>query len=304
MALNQHSTKDRIGFIGLGAMGGPMARSLLIGGQRVVGYDLDVEARTRFMESGGTLARTPEELVRATTVVFTSLPDSATFADVAETRLLPHSHNGQVFVDTGTVVPAQIRRLARMFARRGAVLLDAPVSGGPDGAEAGTLRLFVGGDLDTFNRVKPLLQIVGDKEHVSFCGPSGSGQVVKGVNQLAMGLVNAALLESVAYGVNAGITPDTLRELVGGEDGWRKMLADICTKVEKSEAEGVGIKVGQYAMFLLEAREKGFDLPICKGLLSYLAKAEPVIREANRMSPSFWRELTTGAAAKRAAARK
>jgi 3-hydroxyisobutyrate dehydrogenase-like beta-hydroxyacid dehydrogenase len=164
--------------------------------------------------------------------------------------------------------------------------------------------MFVGGDLDTFNKIRPLLESIGDKDHISFCGPSGSGQVVEGVNLMAQGLINAALLESVSYGINAGITPETLRGLLGGDDGWRKMLAQICTTVEKNEAEAVGIRVGQYALFLTEAREKGFDLPVSRGLLAYLAKAEQVLKEGNRMAPSLWRELTTGAAAKRAAARK
>ena len=285
-------------------MGGPMARNLLIAGQRVLGYDIQEPPRTRFMESGGTLARTPEELVRATSMVFTCLTDSATFVDVAETRLLPHSHHGQVFIDLGSVVPSQTRRLARAFARKGAVLMDAPVSGCPQGAEKGSVRMFVGGDLDTYNKIKSLLGILGDEKRIAFCGASGSGQVVQGVAQLTTGLLNAALLESLAYGINAGITPETLRELVGGGDGWRGQVSELCKKIEKNEAEDIGIKFGDYIMCLTEAREKGFDLPICRGLLTYLAKADAVIREGNRMSPSLWRELTTGAAAKRAAARK
>jgi 3-hydroxyisobutyrate dehydrogenase-like beta-hydroxyacid dehydrogenase len=303
VAIAQYSNKERVGVIGLGAMGGPIARNLLISGQRVIGYDIDEQRRNAFLESGGTPARTMEELVRGAAVVFTALPDPETFIDVAETRLVPHAQKGQTVVDVGTVGPRQVRRFARMFARKGAALLDAPVSGGPAGAEAATLRVFVGGDPDTYKKMRPLLEVIGDKDRITYCGPSGAGQTVKGVSQLAMGLTNAALLEAIAYGVNGGLKVETLREALSGDEGWRKMLAELCEKVAKHEGDGVGIKWGQYMMFMEEAAEKGFPMPATTALQYFLRNSEMIVPEGNRKTPSLWHELTAGAAASRAASR-
>lgn len=292
MSLAQHSKKDRVGVVGLGAMGGPLARKLLISGQRVLGYDIDADARTRFMESGGLLTRTPEELVRSTAVVFTCLPDTATFVDVAETRLLPHARSGQLFVDVGTVAPLQTRRVARLFARKGAALVDAPVSGVIPGKQDGAVHLFCGGDIDAFKRVLPLLESLGGKDHVKYCGGSGCGQAVEGVSRLAAGLVNAALIEALSYGINSDIRPEVLRGLLGGDNGWRGMLADMCVNIEKGEADRIGVKWAQYRTFLEEARDRGFSLPISKSLHFFLRNAEKTIDEDNRKAPSLWRELT------------
>jgi len=303
VATAQYSTKERIGVIGLGAMGGPIARNLLISGQRVIGYDIDEKRRNAFLESGGTATRTMEELVRSAAVVFTALPDPETYIDVTETRLVPHAQKGQTFVDVGTVGPRQVRRFARMFARKGAALLDAPVSGGPGGAEAGALRVFVGGDPDTYKKVRPLLEVIGGKDHIAYCGQSGAGQAVKGVSQLAMGLTNAALLEAIAYGMNGGLKVETIREALGGNEGWRKMLVELCEKVAKNEGDGVGIKWGQYVMFLEEAAEKGIPMPLATSLHHFLRSSEMIVPEGNRKTPSLWHELTAGAAARRAASR-
>ncbi len=273
-------------------MGSPLARKLLIAGQRVLGYDIDADARTRFMESGGLLTRTPEELVRSTATVFTCLPDTATFIDVAETRLLPHARSGQMFVDVGTVTPLQTRRVARLFARKGAALVDAPVSGVITGEREEAPRIFCGGDIDAFKRVLPLLEILGGKDHVKYCGGSGCGQAVDGVGRLATGLVNAALIEALSYGINSDIRPDVLRDMLGGDEGWRGMLTDICVGIERGEADRIGVKWRQYRAFLEEARDRGFSLPISKSLHFFLRNAEKSINEDNRTAPSLWRELT------------
>lgn len=292
MSLAQHSKKDRVGIIGLGAMGSAMARAMLLGGERVLGYDIQDDARTRFSESGGLLTRTPEELVRSAPIVLTCLPNSAAWVDVAETRLLPHAQNGQVFIDTGTTLPMQIRRVAQLMARKGAVLLDAPVSGGVAEAERGELWVFCGGDIDAFKRVRVVLERFGSKEHVRHCGASGSGQVMKGVEQLAQGLTAAALMEALAYGFNSGVRIELMHDILGGDGGLRSLIGRLCEQVEKNAADALGIGWGNYKLFLEEASKRQFSLPAAKALHLFLRNADKPIAENGLPAPSFWREMT------------
>ncbi len=308
MALSQLSKKERIGFIGLEGTGGLMARSMLIAGERVIGFDTHEEAKTKFSESGGLLTRTHEELVRVCPVVFANLADPATFVDVAETRLVPHAHARQVFVHTGTATPRETRRFAKRFARKGATLLDAPVVY-DDEENCGGVRIFVGGEPAAFERIRPLLEIVGNAEHIKYCGASGSGQVVMGVERLAQDLVQAALLECLAYGVNAGVRMGILRESVGGADGWRAMLSELCEGIDQESSPPLDAGVEHYPLFLDEARDKQFSLPITRALHMFLRNADKTVHTANGESPSLWRELTHALgmghtmAAKRAAKR-
>jgi 3-hydroxyisobutyrate dehydrogenase-like beta-hydroxyacid dehydrogenase len=222
----------------------------------------------------------------------TSLPDSATFVEVADRALLPETREGQTFIGLGTVEPGEVRRLAPEFEARGTRLLDVPVSGGPHGARDGTLRMFAGGEREVFDACRPVLEVLGDPERIVYCGPSGTGQVVKGVNQMAAGLSNAAFLEAVAFGVLGGADPDAIRRGIGGESGWRGAFSSIAERVVAGEAEYVGVKHGQLPYFLAEAEENGFELPLARALHAFCEGAPEIVREANRMSSSFWRELT------------
>jgi hypothetical protein len=126
-------------------------------------------------------------------------------------------------VDIVTTTPPETRRLATSFDRAGATLLDVPVSGGAAGARAASLYLFGGGDSDTLERLRPMFESLGT---FTVCGPSGSGQIVKGVNQLMMGLGWAAYLEAMAYGVGAGIAAKVIADAVAASVGDREEVDD------------------------------------------------------------------------------
>ena len=281
-----------IGFIGLGAMGGPMATNLLAAGYSVTAYDPDAERLGEMAVQGADPTADAAEAVRAGEIIMTSLPNSATFVEVADRALLPEARRGQTFIGLGTVEPGEVRRLAPEFEARGARLLDVPVSGGPHGARDGTLRMFAGGEREVFDACRPVLEVLGDPERIVYCGPSGTGQVVKGVNQMAAGLSNAAFLEAAVFGVLGGADPDAIRRGIGGESGWRGAFNSIAERVVAGEAEYVGVKHGQLPYFLAEAEENGFELPLARALHAFCEGAPEIVREANRMSPSFWRELT------------
>lgn len=193
----------RIAFYGLGTMGLPMARNLVAAGHEVVGHDLDAARAAEFSGDG------PAEIAVA------SLPSAAAVEEVA--RALPGSV--EVFVDMSTSPPALARRLA---AELGIESLDAPVSGGPRGAEAATLSIFVGGSAEGFARVEPILRTLGSV--VAHVGGPGSGQVVKLCNNLMAGVNMAAVAEASAVAAREGIDPALFYELVTASTGDSRVL--------------------------------------------------------------------------------
>jgi len=283
-----------LGFIGLGAMGGPMARNLAKAGYRVAAFDLVADRIAACTEAGATPAGSSADVVRRSDVVLTSLRSSAIFVEVAESELVPNAREGQVFIDLGTTEAPETRRLAAAFAARGAALLDVPVSGGAGGSESGTLRMFAGGDEAVYRRCRPILEVLGDPERIVYCGPSGCGQVVKGVNQLAMGLADAAYLEAIAFGVRGGAALDAIRRGVGGEEGWRGHFAYLVGRVAGATAESCWVKFPELPYFLAEARDRGFELPLTEALHDFLGAGELDCRDnMGRPTASFWREVTT-----------
>ena len=135
-----------IGFIGLGNMGGRMAKNLHNAGYPLIGYDIDAAKCEALAATGATAGKGTAEVVSNSDVIMTSLRSSDVFCRVAAQHFIPNARDGHVFIDLGTTEVEQTRELATTFAEKGATLIDAPVSGGPHGSETGTLRIFVGGD--------------------------------------------------------------------------------------------------------------------------------------------------------------
>lgn len=283
--------KPTLGFIGLGNMGEPMARRLLQAGYSVIGYDVAPPRMAACEEKGIKVGEDAADVVRRTDCVLTSLPYSHIFVQVAEAELIPHARAGQLFINLGTVAPTETRRLASAFAAKGATLLDVPVSGGAQGASTGTLRMFVGGDRATAERCWPLLEVLGDPERIVYCGPSGAGQVVKGVNQLTSGLTSAVCLETIAFGLNQGVPAEALDKAIGGETGWRGQFRRVLQQVTDDQGESVGVKFGQLNHYLKAASQNGMKMPLTEALYEFCRGGDIVTVEANRPSPSFWREL-------------
>ncbi|HVK05991.1 MAG TPA: NAD(P)-binding domain-containing protein [Armatimonadaceae bacterium] len=282
-------------FLGVGAMGGPMARHLAAAGYPVTVLDRDPERLATAVASGARAAEDGPGAVRVADVVCTSLPSSESWVALAQSLLLPNARPGKLFIDFGTGTPPETRRIGAALAERGALLVDAPVSGGPDGAERARLRCFAGGDPDAFERARPILETVCGADGLTYCGPCGAGQVVKGVNQLAMGLGAAAYLEAVAFGVRAGVEPDVLGRAVGGEgEHWRAMLLQAARAARDGRAEQIGVKFRELPYYLAAADAAGFGLPLTRALYEFCDAGERVVTDDNRPAPSFWHELTTG----------
>ncbi len=281
------------GFLGLGAMGGPMALNLVHAGLDLVVFDPSADRAAPLAAAGARAAADEAAVAAAATVVWCSLPSSHHFVDLAERILLPHARAGQVIGDLGTTTAPETRRLAAAFAARGAQLLDVPVSGGPGGAAAGNLRLFGGGDRATWEALRPVLEILGDPAHLVWCGPSGAGQVVKGVNQLAMALPIAGYLEALALAHRAGVDLEPVLATVGGDAGWRRDFAAVARRVLAGDGRSVEVKFTELEYFLATAAEQGFELPLTQALFNFCDRGERVVTDVlHRPSPSFWHELT------------
>ena len=283
----------RIGFIGLGNMGGRMAKNLHSAGYPLIGYDIDAEKCAALTATGASAGRDTTEVVKSSDVVMTSLRSSDVFCSVAEQHFIPNARDGQVFIDLGTTEVERTRNLATALAEKGATLIDAPVSGGPNGSETGTLRIFIGGDASIVEKCRPILEILGEPKYVVYCGPSGSGQIVKGVNQLAMGLGAAAYMEAMAFGVCAGVDPVAIRNVVGMGSGWRGEFDRIAKRIVDGAGKNLVVKYPELPYFLAAAEAAGFEIPLTEALYEFCKKGDyEMFDNMNRPSRSFWHELT------------
>jgi 3-hydroxyisobutyrate dehydrogenase len=213
------TTKPRIGFVGLGTMGGQMARRLAGSGYAVSGYDVDAERARRAREGGVTLAASPAGAAEAADVVLSSLPDPATVrrAYLGADGVLSKVPQGATLVDVSTIDPDTWREVAVAARARSVDCLDAPVSGGPAEAGNGKLVFIVGGDAAVLERCRPLLLTLGTEIH--HVGALGSGQVVKIVNNvMSMGNV-AVAAEAMVLGVKAGMDPQRLFDILSTSGG-------------------------------------------------------------------------------------
>ena len=282
-----------IGFIGLGNMGGRMAKNLHNAGYPLIGYDIDAEKCAALAATGATARNDTSQVVENSDVIMTSLRSSDVFCSVAEQHLVPNAREGQVFIDLGTTEVEKTKELATAFAEKGATLIDAPVSGGPHGSETGTLRIFVGGEATAVEKCRPILEVLGEPKYVVYCGPSGSGQIVKGVNQLAMGLGDAAFMEAMAFGVCAGVDPTAIREAVGMDDGWRGQFDRIAKRIIDGEGKTLVVKYPELPYFLAAAKAAGFEIPLTEALYEFCKNENyEMFDNMNRPSRSFWRTLT------------
>ena len=204
----------KIGVIGLGTMGGGMAANVLKAGYDLSVHDIRREAATPLLENGASWADTPADLAAECDVVLTSLPGPREVEAVAlgEGGVLEGMRAGGVYIDMSTSSPTLIRSIAERFADKGAAVLDAPVSGGPVGARTGRLAVMVGGDRAVYERVKPVLDAIGDR--VGYIGGVGSGSIAKLMhNCIGYGL-QTIVAECLTLGVKAGVDAAPLFEAI------------------------------------------------------------------------------------------
>jgi 2-hydroxy-3-oxopropionate reductase len=210
---------ETVGFIGLGLMGKPMAHNLLKRGFPLVVHSRSPGPVEELAAAGATRATSPADVARQAARIITMLPDSPDVEHVLTGRdgVFSAIAPGTILIDSSSISPAVARRLAAEARTRGAVMLDAPVSGGEIGAIGGTLSIMVGGDATAFETVRPILEAMGNPERIIRIGESGAGQTCKVCNQMVIGGTLAAVSEALALAQKAGVDGAKVRQaLLGG----------------------------------------------------------------------------------------
>lgn len=220
----------QIGFIGIGVMGRPMTLNLLKAEHHVTIYARHPEKPEvqEVLNAGAKLAPSARAVAMASDIVITMLPNSPEVEEVVTgpQGILEGARKGLIIIDMSTIAPSVSRKLAQTVIRHGAYFLDAPVSGGSQGAINGTLTIMIGGERAIFEQVRPVLEAMGKKENIVHVGPNGSGQVIKLVNNMLVGAIAAAIAESFVLGVKAGADVDTMAKIIGASAGASWQLAN------------------------------------------------------------------------------
>ena len=230
---------DRIGFIGLGIMGAPMVRNLLGAGFEVVAWNRSAGRLDAAVEAGAERGKSPANVAGRTDVVISCVTASADVEAVAlgEGGVIEGIRPGSLYIDMSTIAPSVTRDVSRAFEERGAQMLDAPVSGGEQGAIAGTLSIMVGGPADALERARPAFEAMG--KTITHCGPIGAGQTVKLCNQIAVVLNNLAMAEALVFCERSGVDPSVM--LVGDHAGRGGFVAAL---EPRAEGRGARLRAG------------------------------------------------------------
>jgi 2-hydroxy-3-oxopropionate reductase len=207
---------EKIGFIGLGIMGKPMARNLMKAGHELVVHNRSRKPVDELADEGAEAAESPRDVAEKSDVVITMLPDSPQVSEVLAGRdgVLEGIQEGALIVDMSTISPLVTGELAAAAKERGASMLDAPVSGGDVGAIEGTLSIMVGGEEADFERAKPLFEAMG--KTITHVGPTSAGQVTKAANQIVVALTIEAVSEALVLGSKGGVAPEKILDVLGG----------------------------------------------------------------------------------------
>ena len=266
-----------VGFIGLGIMGGPMAANLVKAGFDVVGYNRTPEPTQRLVEQGGRGAESLAEAVRDADVVVTMVPDSPDVEAVAlgEDGIYATARPGTLHIDMSSIRPDVARRLAAAGAERGLRVLDAPVSGGEQGAVEATLSIMVGGDPGDVADARPVLEAVGTT--VVHVGPAGAGQTVKAANQLIVAgtleLVAEAIVFLEAAGVEVGAAVEVL---AGGLAGSAVLDRKAAAMLDRDFSPGFRVELHHKDMGTVTAaaRQAGVVIPLGAATAQLLASLQ------------------------------
>jgi 2-hydroxy-3-oxopropionate reductase len=268
----------RVGVIGLGLMGKPMAKNLMKAGFALTVHNRSRAAVDELVAAGARGASSPREVGQASDIVITMLPD----APDVETVVLGASgvldgavmdgatanggngeREGVLVIDMSTISPIATRRISAAIAARGGRMLDAPVSGGDVGAQAGTLSIMVGGAPDDFQRARPVFEAMG--KTITHCGPTAAGQLVKACNQIMVGLVLEACSEALILAGKAGISADVLVPVLQGGMAATRIM-ELRGKTMEAHVYKPGFKAAHHLKDLRividTARELGLNLPV------------------------------------------
>jgi 3-hydroxyisobutyrate dehydrogenase-like beta-hydroxyacid dehydrogenase len=291
----------RIGFIGLGNMGGPMALNLMTAGHTLIVHDVRRAAAAPHLAKGAKWADSAHALARESELVLTSLPGPRDVEAVAlgPGGILEGAVAGTIYADLSTGSPTVMRKIHAAFKTKGVYVLDAPVSGGVIGATRGSLQVMVGGDEAIYTEVKDVLKAVGDK--VAYMGPIGSGTIAKLVHNMISICTRGVIAEGFTLGVKAGVTPEALLEAIRGASyGQGYMLSHMLPEaIFKGDFDTVrfALKLARKDVGLATELARELDVPMPMAALHEQTMIEALARgwgDKDSLSPWMLQEEAAG----------
>jgi 2-hydroxy-3-oxopropionate reductase len=236
----------KIGFIGLGIMGLPMAKNLLKEGFTVVAHNRSRKAVNELVALGAESTGSPKEVAERSEVVITMLPDTPDVREVllGKEGVVEGIHPGMTIVDMSTISPKASMEMAQLFKEKGIAMLDAPVSGGQKGAVDGTLSIMVGGNADVFAKCIPIFNALG--KTITLVGPNGAGETVKLCNQVICALNIVSMCEGMRLCRKAGVEVSKMVDVVSGGLGASNIITNLAPKILKEDmAPGFKLRLQQ-----------------------------------------------------------
>jgi 2-hydroxy-3-oxopropionate reductase len=255
----------KVGYIGLGLMGKPIARNILKAGFPLVVHNRSQQAVTELISEGAKFASSPAETASQVDVVFTNLPDSPDVEMVAlgKNGIIESAHQGLIYVDNSTIKPASSRLIAEELGKKGVQCLDAPVSGGDIGAQNGTLAIMIGGPGDAVEKVMPVFEAMG--KTITHVGESGAGQIAKCANQIMVAAQMIALGELLILAKKSGADPKKVVEAIRGGAAQCWALDNKPQRLfagERSPGFKAYMQLKDLNIVMDTAREYGIPLPL------------------------------------------
>lgn len=287
----------RAGFIGLGAMGKPMALNLIKAGHSLVVYDIVEPAVAELVAAGAEAAACPRAVAEKAEVIITMLPNAAivesTFGGAE--GLFAGCRAGQVFVDMSSVAPNTSKKMAKQASDRATGYVDAPVSGGTAGAAAGTLTIMVGGDKAHVDTAMPLLTAIG--RNIRHMGEVGTGDAMKMVNNLLLGVNMAVLGEALVLGAKSGLSAETMLEVISQSSGasyaLTAKLPNFIMKRNFAPGFAVDLQYKDLELAVESAKSMAMPLPLANAAQQVyeLARASGLGREDISAVVKVWEKL-------------
>ena len=263
----------KVAFIGMGTMGAPMALNILNAGHDVTVYNRTREREEPIAEKGAHRAASPQQAAAGAEIIVTCVSDTPDVENtiLGEEGVIHGAEAGAIVIDMSTISPTATQKMASELAAKGIKMLDAPVSGGSEGAQKGTLSIMVGGAAEDLDKAMPVLQAMG--KTITHIGPIGAGQMTKAINQIVVAGTYWSVAEGVALGLKAGLDMEKVVQAVGGGAAGSWAMDNRSGNMIKNEYP-LGFKVQLHrkdlTIALNVARELGVTLPVA----AYVEQAE------------------------------
>jgi 3-hydroxyisobutyrate dehydrogenase len=254
-----------VAFIGMGTMGAPMAINILKAGHRVTVHNRTREKENPVAAEGADRAETPAQAAEGADVVITCLSDTPDVESVilGEKGVVEGVQSGAIVVDMSTISPTATREMAEVLGEKGVFMIDAPVSGGSEGAQNGTLSIMIGGDEEAVAKVRPVFEAMGTT--ITHIGPVGAGQLTKAINQIVVAGTYWSVAEGLALGLKAGLDMDKVVQAVGGGAAGSWALTNrSANMIDNTYPLGFRVRLHRkdLTIALNVARELGVTLPV------------------------------------------